>query len=140
MAIQFKLVLKTLLNAAYSSSSGGSSAALDVQQYAVQPITLLVSARTGGTATTTVTVEHSSDAGATDTYTAVPASALYDLNTGLAATFGTFSTTVYSKALGLNTQQVKRYVRVTFAGTSISQNVAVVAGVQQDYTEVDATY
>ena len=138
--INFKVVLKTLLNAVYTSSSGGSSAGLDLQNYAVNPITLLVSARTGGTATTTVTVEHSSDDGSTDTYTAIPASALYDLNTGLAATFGTFSTTVYSKALGVNTQQIKRYIRVTFAGTSITQNVAVVAGLMQDYTETTATF
>lgn len=133
MALSFKIKLVSLLNAVYTTSSGGSSAELDTAPY-VGNIFIDVSARASGSNTTTVTVEHSDTSGSG--FAAVPASALFNPNTGAAASFANISTTAYDSYLGLNRQQLKRYVRVTFAGTSITQNVSVVAAVQPEYTEV----
>lgn len=132
--LSFKTVLVWLLNAVYTASSGGVSSELDTAPY-VGNVWIGVSDRASGTAAATVTVEHSDTSGSG--FTAVPASALFNPNTGAAASFPNLSTAAYSQYLGLNRQQLKRYVRVAIAGTTITHNVAVVAAVQQEYTETN---
>lgn len=130
--LSYKIVLDSLLNAVYTTSSGGSSAELDTAK-SVGDIFINVSARASGTNTTSVTVEHSDTSGSG--FAAIPASALFNPNTGLADTFANITTTAYDSYLGVQRQQLKRYLRVTFAGTSITQNVAVVAAYQQQQTQ-----
>jgi hypothetical protein len=129
----FNVRLIPLLNAAVTSS-GANSSELDVQPYTTGNAFLLVNARSGGTNVVTIAVTHSDTSGGV--FTAVPASAIFDVDTGAAFSFATVSTTASTQRCGLNTQQLKRFVRVELTGTTLSgHNFAIVAGVQPQYTE-----
>lgn len=105
------------------SGTGGSSTAVDVSDY-ISTLLLHVNARTGGTGAMTVAVEHSDTSGGI--YAAVSAAAIVSLDTGEPATFANVSTTAYNATLGLRKDLLKKYVRVTFAGSGLTHNVAVV--------------
>ena len=129
--LSYNVRLTSLLNAAVTGS-GANSTALDVQPYDGN-IFLLVDARSGGTNNVTIAVTHSDD---NSSFSAVPASAIFNIDTGAAATFSTVGASASSQRVGLNNQQLKRYVRVELTGTTLSgHNFAIVAGGQPKYTE-----
>lgn len=132
--LSFNVELLLLSNAAFSSS-GGSTTGRDITPYTGN-LFLLVSDRAGGTAAATVTVEHSTDL--STNYSTVPANALFNVNTGADATFADLSTSASTQVLGLNRQQLKKYIRVTIAGTGITHNLAIVLAVQPQMTEETA--
>ena len=80
-----------------------------------------------------ITVEHSETTGTG--FGAVPASALFDPLTGDADTFDAVTTAATDQTLALNRQQLKRFVRVVLAGTTITQNTAITAAAQPQMTE-----
>ena len=123
--LSFDIRLDSLYNDNFTVT--GSTAELDLENR-IGNLFLNVSARAGGTGDTTVAVEHAETSGGT--FSAVPASALFNVLTGEADTFTNITTTALDETLGLNRQQLKRFVRVTFAGTITSQDVAVTAGTQ----------
>ena len=127
--ISFDIRLDSLYNDNFTAT--GSTAELDLENR-IGNVFLNVSARAGGTGNTTVTVEHSEVSGSG--FSAVPASALFNVLTGAVGTFTNITTTALDETLGLNRQQLKRFVRVTFAGTITSQDVAVTAGTQPQAT------
>ena len=116
------------------SGTGGTTASLDIASFE-GAIAIGVNARAGGTGTMTVTVEHSETG--TGGWAAVPASALYALGTGQASAFPDVGTSAYSQKRGLQRQQLRRYLRVTFGGTGLSHNVACAVAYQPKYTEVE---
>lgn len=128
--LSFDLRLDNLMNANLTTAT--NSAEFDVEQF-LGNVFLNVHARSGGTGAATVGVEHSETSGGT--FTAVPASALFDPLSGDADTFANISTTEYEDTLALNRQQLKRFVRVAIAGTVTSFDVAIVAVGQPQMTE-----
>jgi hypothetical protein len=128
--LSFDIRLVNLMNANLTSATNSSE--LDLNQY-LGNVFLNVDARAGGTGDSTVGVEHAETSGGT--FSAVPASALFDPLSGAADTFANITTTAYEDTLGLNRQQLKRFVRVAIAGTVTSQDVAIVAAIQPQMTE-----
>ena len=132
MSFSLNVRLVSLLNAAVTSS-GTNSTALDTIPYDGQAF-VLVDARSGGTNNVTISITHSDVSGSG--YTAVPASAIYNQDTGDAFAFAVVGASASSQRCGLNLQQCKRYVRVELTGTTLSgHNFAVVVGAQPKYTE-----
>jgi hypothetical protein len=129
--INFNLEITTLLNAQLTTS-GGNSSELDISQYEGN-IFLSVDDRAGGTAAATVTVQHAETSGGS--FSAVPADALFNPQTGVAATFTDLGTAGSSEALGLVKNKLKRFIRVAVAGTTITHDLAIVAAAQEKYTE-----
>ncbi len=128
--ISFDIRLDSLANEAVSGS-GGNSDSLDINNSAGN-IFLNVAARAGGTNTMSLVAQHSEDNSAWGT---VPASALFNVLTGEAATFDDVTTAATDQTLGLNRQQLKRYVRVAYTGSTLTQNVAVTAAYQPQMTQ-----
>jgi len=130
--ISFNLELDNLFLAAQSTTPQ-NAASLDVSKY-VGNIFVNVAAAATGTDTPAITVEHSVD---NSTFEAVPDSALFNPDTGAAATFGSLvASTAYDTTLGLNRQQLKRYVRVVITGAvSSARTLSVVAAGQPQYTQ-----
>lgn len=123
--ISFNTRLDVLQNA--NITGAGSTGEFDVSQ-AVGNINLIVSDRTGGTGATTVSVEHAETSGGS--FSAVPASALFNPATGDADTFDNLGTTGSEQDLALNRQQLKRFIRVTWGGTVTSHDVVVAVAYQ----------
>lgn len=134
--LNFDIRLDNLYNANATTSGAGTvdSAELDITKFAGN-IFVNVAARATGTAVTTVSVLHSEETGTG--FTAVPASALFNPQTGDADTFTNIPNAgaATDETLALNRQQLKRFVLIQFGGTDIDQNIAVVAAGQADYTE-----
>lgn len=127
----FGIQMVQVLNTVYSSSSGGSSTGIDISP-SIGDIFMIISDRTGGTAAATITVEHSAVLGSG--YTTVPAAAIFLVPTGVAAAFDNLGTTVYAEVRGINRQQLQQFLRVTFAGTTITHNVAIVVAYSVENT------
>lgn len=87
-----------------------------------------------GTDTPAITVQHSAD---DSTFTAVPASALFNVESGEADTFTTLVlSTASDEWLGLNDQQLKRYIRVVMTGAvSSARTISITGAGQPKYTE-----
>lgn len=130
--LSFHLDLDNLFIEAQASNPD-YSATLDVQPY-VGNIFINVAANATGTDTPAITVEHSLD---DSTYTAIPASALFNQETGAAATFGSLvASTAYDTTLAVNRQQLYRYVRVVMTGAvSSARTISITAGGQPQYTQ-----
>ncbi len=126
--MNFAGVLETtvLANANVTTTGAGTanSGELDTQPLEGTAI-LTVSDRASGTAAATVAVLHSDTSGSG--YAAVPADALFDLDTGEASAFASLSTSASMQSRGLHLQKLRRYVIVQFAGTDIDHEVCVVA-------------
>ena len=88
--------------------------------------------RASGTAAAAIAVTESLTTGGT--FTAVPAAALFNLDTGAADTFDDLSTSLSDQKLGLHLQLLKRFLRVEFTGTDISHDLAIVAAVGKKYS------
>ena len=130
MALSFRTRLVKLLNAAVAADSVNSSS-IDLSEY-VGNLFLIVDARSGGTNNVTPTVAHSDD---NSTFTAVPASAIFDVFTGDAYAFTAVGASASSQYAGVNRQQCKRYLRVQLTGTTISgHNFAIVIAAQPQDT------
>lgn len=109
------------------------TAELDISKY-IGNIFLNISQAAGGSDTLAITVQHAEASGGT--FGAVPATALFNPATGAADTFDNLVALATDQTLALNRQQLKRYVRVSFAGAStFDNNVSVVAGAMPQYTE-----
>jgi hypothetical protein len=131
---QLDVDVLTNANVTTSGAQTVNSSELDVSGVEGN-ILLTVSARASGTGTVTVAVEHSYT---TSTgFTAVPAAALINANTGEADTFDTWSTAASTQTLGLRKDLLRRYVRVTYSGTNLNQNIATFAVTMFKYTERD---
>jgi hypothetical protein len=111
------------------------SAELDVSEF-VGNVFLNVACNATGTDLPAITVEHSATGGGSD-FTAVPASALFNVDTGDADTFTTpTASTAQDETLGLVRQQLKRYVRVVLTGAvSSARNFSITAVGQPQYTD-----
>lgn len=132
MAITYAGQGRTLvLSNAVFSSTGGNSGELDLAGVE-GTVRLTVNDRAGGTAAATIAVTHSETSGGS--FDAVPADALFDLETGDADTFANLSTSASDQTLGLLTQRCRRYIRLEIAGSGITHNLAIVAAVGDKYT------
>lgn len=129
-AYTFNIQASNLLNANVTTT-GANSASLDVSGV-VGNVFLNIDARAGGTNTAAVAVTHSED---DSSFSAVPASALFNPRTGDAATFSSIAAAAVDETLALNNQQLKRYVRVEISGTSLDQDISVTAISQLARTE-----
>lgn len=127
----FNFVLDSLLNAAVSGS-GTNSASIDGNKSINATLWINSAFRSGGTNTAALAVTHSSD---NSSFSAVPASALYNWATGAAATFTSVTTSATDETLCLNLQQCKRYIRVEITGSTLTHNAAITVGYQAHYTE-----
>lgn len=109
------------------------SASLDVSKF-VGDVFLNVACNATGTDVPAITVEHSAD---NSTFAAVPASALFNVDSGAADTFTTpTASTAQDETLGLVRQQLKRYVRVVLTGAvSSARTFSITAVGQPQYTE-----
>ncbi len=124
--------LDIIHNAGVSASSTAStSTGVDISE-TIGNLLLTYQARTGGTGTVTVAIEHSSDL--SSNYSAVPAAALLDALTGEPTTLSTFSTTGAEVTVGLRRDLIKKYIRISFSGTTLTQNYAVALLSQVKYT------
>lgn len=121
----------SLFNAAVSGT-GTSTTAVDVSGY-YGTLVLNVAARSGGSGTMAIAVEHSDSA--SSGFVAVPTDALYNQGTGAAASFTSVTTAATNQSLGLVRQKLRQYVRVTFSGSGLTQNVAVTLAGTVPYTE-----
>lgn len=122
--------LTNLMNANVTTT-GDSSTAMDVSKF-IGNAFLNVSSRASGTNVATVTVEHSEASGSG--FSPVPAGALLNPETGAPATFADIAATAVNTTLQLEVTRCKRYVRVTFAGTSLDHNIAVSATAERQYS------
>lgn len=127
----FNLQMVLLGNLVYTASSGGSTTGVDISN-AVGDVFLLISDRASGTAAATLTIEHSEALGSG--YTTVPASAIYEVPGGTASAFANLSTGASTQIRGIVRQQLKQYLRVSTAGTTITHNLAMVAAYSAEYT------
>ena len=128
----FNLVVDSLSNAVVTAGSAITSASFDTTKAINASAWINCAFRSGGTNTAAIAVTHSSD---DSTFTAVPASALYNPATGVATAFTSVTTAATDQTLALNLQQCKRYVRVEVTGTTITQNAAITVAYQAHYTE-----
>lgn len=132
MALSFRVDLDNLF-VGLVDTAPEPSAELDVSKF-VGNIFINVSQNAGGSDTLVVTVEHSLVSGSG--FGAVPASALFNPESGDADTFDNLVAAATDQTLALNRQQLKRYVRVVLTGGSSFDNTAsVVAAGQPGYTE-----
>lgn len=131
--INFSLRVDSLANEAVSGS-GGDSDVLDINNFTTANLFVNVSARSGGTNTMSIAVQHSED-GSTG-WDTVPASSLFNPATGDTDTFDDVSASATDQTLALNTQQLRRFVRVVYTGSTLTHNVAVTAVGQPAYTEI----
>jgi hypothetical protein len=92
-----------------------------------------VNVRSGGTNEMAISIEHSDASGSG--FTAVPAAALINTDTGVPATFASVTAGGGTQTLGLRADLLKRYVRFTFSGASLTQNASAVFAFQRKYTE-----
>lgn len=125
------LKLTSLFNAAVSGTGTSTTGADITTLYGV--LALNVACRSGGSGTMAIAVEHSDSI--SSGYVPVPASALYDISTGQPATFASVTSAATNQTLGLVTQQLRRYLRVTFSGSGLTQNVAVTLAGSTPYSE-----
>lgn len=107
-----------------ASSGGLLFTGVDLKNIPGQAVLVNINALTGGTGTTTITLEHSNDLGSN--YVTVPAAAVLNPNTGAVTTLSTFSTTGTSQTVGVNRELLRRYLRITIAGTTITQTIAFI--------------
>lgn len=106
---------------------------LDTSKF-VGNIFINVAQNAGGSDTLVVTVEHATSSGGS--FGDVPASALFNPETGDADTFDNLVADATDQTLYLNRQQLKRFVRVVLTGKSTGDNTAsVVAGAMPSHTE-----
>jgi len=132
MALSFRVDLDNLF-VGLVNTDPEPSAELDISKF-VGNIFINVAQNAGGTDTLAVTVQHATSSGGT--FGSVPAAALFNLETGNADTFTDLGATASDETLGLNRQQLKRYVRVLISDASNNDNTAsVVAGAMPGYTE-----
>jgi hypothetical protein len=121
-------VIQTVLSNANLTTTGAdtvNSGELDLINNDGGTAILGINDRASGTAAASIAVTHSLTTGGT--FTAVPAEALFNLETGAAAAFSDLSTSASDQRLGLHLQKLRRFVRVEFTGTDIDHNLAVVA-------------
>ena len=130
--LSFEIRTDNLLNAQVTGT-GASSAELDLRNTAGN-IFLNVAARAGGTNTMSVVVEHAETSGGS--FSAVPASAIWGLD-GVAAAFSDVTTSATDEHRTLNRQQLRRFVRVTLTGSTLTHEVSVTAAIQPQTTEAN---
>jgi hypothetical protein len=106
-----------------ASSGGLLFTGVDLKNIPGGAIVVNVFAVTGGTGTTTITLEHSVD---NSTWATVPAGAVLNNNTGVVTTLSTFSTTGTNQQVAVNRELLRRYFRINITGTTITQNVTLV--------------
>lgn len=113
-----------LANLVMTSSSGTTSDALDISQFE-GPVEIHISARAGGTNSMATTIVHSDTEGGS--YTALDTDAVVDKSTGDPTAFAAVTTAASEQHRVILREYCKRYIKVNFAGTTITQNVAVFA-------------
>lgn len=128
--ISFDIRLDSLANEAVSGSGGNSDSA-DLLNTAGN-LFLNVSARASGTNTMSLVVQHSED---NATWSTVPSGAVYDRATSTYVGFSDVTTSATDETRMLNRQQLKRYVRVAYTGSTLTHNVAVTLASQPQATE-----
>ena len=132
MAISFRVDLENLWVGEVDTNPE-PTAELDVSKY-VGNIFINIAQAAGGSDTLVVTVLHATASGGS--FAAVPASALFNPETGEADTFDDLVAAATDQTLGLNRQQLKRFLLINFAGASSNDNdVSVTAAGQPGYTE-----
>ena len=109
------------------------SAELDISKY-VGNIFINVAQIAGGSDTLAITVQHATASGGS--FASIPAAALFNVGTGDADTFTDLGATASDESLGVNRQQLKRYVRVLISdAANFDHIVSVTAGAMPGYTE-----
>jgi hypothetical protein len=107
-----------------ASSGGLLFTGVDLINIPGGAVVVNVNALTGGTGTTTITLEHSTALGSG--YTTVPAASILNNNTGVVTTLSTFSTTGTNQIVAVNRENLKRYLRINITGTTITQTIAFI--------------
>jgi hypothetical protein len=113
-----------LANLVMTASSGTDSDALDISQFE-GPVEIYISARSGGTNSMATTIIHDDESGGS--YTALDTDAVIDPDSGEASAFAAVTTAASEQHRVILREYCKRYIKVRFAGTTITQNVAVFA-------------
>lgn len=103
-----------------ASSSGLEFTGIDLINCPGGSVQVKVYAITGGTGTSTITLEHSAD---NSTWATVPAAAVLNYNTGAVTTLSTFSTTGTNQTVAVNRELLRRYLRITITGATLTQSV-----------------
>jgi len=106
-----------------ASSGGLLFTGVDLINIPGGAVVVNVNALTGGTGTTTITLEHSVD---NTTWATVPAAAVLNNNTGAVTTLSTFSTTGTNQTVAVNRELLRRYLRINITGTTITQTIAFI--------------
>ena len=134
MGLTFSLKLDNLFIEAQATNPD-YSAEFDTRPF-IGNIYLNVATNATNTDTPAITVEHSATGGGAG-FAAVPASALFNVESGAADTFTDLvASTASDEWLGLNRQQLKRYVRVVMTGAVASaRTISITAGAMPQYTE-----
>jgi hypothetical protein len=103
-----------------ASSSGLEYTGVDLINCPGGAVLVNVYAITSGTGTSTITLEHSVN---NSTWATVPAAAVLNNNTGVVTTLSTFSTTGTNQTVAVNRELLRRYLRITITGTTLTQSV-----------------
>lgn len=107
-----------------ASSGGLLFTGVDLINIPGGAVVVNINALTGGTGTTTITLEHSTVLGSG--YVTVPAAAVLNNNTGVVTTLSTFSTTGTNQTVAVNRELCRRYLRINITGTTITQTIALI--------------
>ncbi len=106
-----------------ASSGGLLFTGVDLKNIPGGAVVVNVNGLTGGTGTTTITLEHSTD---NSTWATVPAAAVLNNNTGATTTLSTFSTTGTNQTVAVNRELLRRYLRINITGTTITQTICFI--------------
>lgn len=121
MYVSNQIVQSAELKSISASSSGLEFTAVDLVNCPGGAVLVNVYAITAGTGTSTITLEHSvSDSGS---WATVPAAAVLNNNTGVVTTLSTFSTTGTNQTVAVNRELLRRYLRITITGATLTQSV-----------------
>lgn len=113
-----------LANLVMTASSGTSSDALDAGQFE-GPIDIFISARASGTNSMATKITHCDTEGGS--YEDLGANFVVDPTTGEPDAFDAVTTSASEQHRVVLREHCKRYIKVAFTGTTITQNVAVFA-------------
>ncbi len=103
-----------------ASSGGLTYTGVDLINCPGGAVLFNIYAITGGTNVATITLEHSAN---NASWATIPAAAVLNNNTGVVTTLSTFSTTGTNQAVAVNRELLRRYVRISISGATLTQSI-----------------
>lgn len=123
------IIATTMANANIATSSSVETSSLDTSALEGD-ILIRLSVRASGTNSMATAVRDSDD---DSTFAAIDSDALVDPDTGAPATFSAVTTSASEQLLMVKKNLCRRYLELSFSGTSIDQDVAVTAVAREKY-------